>query len=207
MQAAGAGGMAQIAHALRFAKHLFPRHFAQMVFQRHRVCDKFHTIIKTAVSLDVQVFGASVSDVEQLLSVIVYRAAVINLQLNAEVPQALAVKHEIGGVVVFMDNVVMLVPAGGAVDVVIVIPIGTVAADNAAAVLTADVILIKTVIAERMVIVLNGIFLIDSIVTVVADYGQTVSTAFTKPVTFYLVHGIERVLDTTIRTNSSFFHW
>ena len=89
MQAAGAGGMAQIAHALRLAKYLFPRHFAQMVFQRHRVCDKFHTIIKTAVSLDVQVFGASVSDVEQLLSVIVYRAAVINLQLNAEVRRPL----------------------------------------------------------------------------------------------------------------------
>ena len=122
-------------------------------------------------------------------------------------PQALAVKHEIGGVVVFMDNVVMLVPAGGAVDVVIVIPIGTVAADNAATVLTADIILIKTVIAERVCIVLDSIFLINSLVTVVADYGQTVSTAFTKPVTFYLVHRIERVLDTTIRTNSSFFHW
>ena len=199
--------MAQITHALCLAKYIFPRHFVQMVFQCHRVCDKFHTILKTAVSLDVQVFDASVSDVEQLLSVIVYHATVINLQLNAEVSQALAVKHEIGGVVVFMDNVVMLVPAGGAVDVVIVIPIGTVEADNAAAVLTADVILIKTVIAERMVIVLNGIFLIDSLVTVVADYGQTVSIAFTKPVTFYLVHGIERVLDTTVRTNSSFFHW
>ena len=48
--------------------------------------DKFKTFIQTAVCLDVQVFSASVSDVEQLLSVIVYRAAVINLQLNAEVP-------------------------------------------------------------------------------------------------------------------------
>ena len=171
------------------------------------MCDKFHTIIKTAVSFDIQVFDASVSDVEQLLSVIVYRAAVINLQLNAEVPQALAMKHEIGGVVVFMDNVVMLVPAGRAVGVVIVIPIGTVAADNAAAVLTADVILVKTVIAERVCIVLDSIFLINSLVTVVTDYGQTVSTAFTKPVPFYLVHSIERVLDTTISTNSSLFHW
>ena len=81
--------MTEITHALRFAEDFRPRHFVQMIFQRHRVCDKFHTIIKTAVSLDVQVFGASVSDVEQLLSVIVYRAAVINLQLNAEVPQAL----------------------------------------------------------------------------------------------------------------------
>ena len=40
---------------------------------------------------------------------------------------------------------------------------------------------------KRQVIVLNGIFLIDSLVTVVADYGQTISTAFTKPVPFYLV--------------------
>ena len=116
------------------------------------------------------------------LSVIVYRAAVINLQLNAEVSQALAVKHEIGGVVVFMDNVVMIVPAGGAVDVVIIIPIGTVAADNTAAVLTADVILIKAMVAEYIVVILDGVFLINSFVTVVADYGQTVSTAFTKPV-------------------------
>ena len=121
------------------------------------MCDKFHTIIKTAVSFDIQVFDASVSDVEQLLSVIVYRAAVINLQLNAEVPQTFAVKHEIGGVVVFMDNVVMLVPAGGAVDVVIVIPVGTVAADNAAAVLTADVILIKAMVAEYIVVILDGV--------------------------------------------------
>ena len=142
-----------------------------MVFQCHRVCDKFHTIIKTAVSFDIQVFGASVSDVEQLLSVIVYRAAVINLQLNAEVPQALAMKHEIGGVVVFMDNVVMLVPAGGAVDVVIVIPIGTVAADNAAAVLTADVILIKAMVAEYIVVILDGVFLVDPLGAVVADDG------------------------------------
>ena len=80
----------------------------------------------------------------------------------------------------------MLVPAGGAVDVVIVIPIGTVAADNAAAVLTADVILIKTVIAERMVIVLNGIFLIDSLVTVVADRSAQLSQS-QSPSTWYMV--------------------
>ena len=115
-----------------------------MVFQCHRVCDKLHAIIKTAISFDIQVFCAGVGNIEQLLSVIVYRAAVINLQLDTEVPQALAVKYEIRGVVVFMDNVVMLVPAGGAVDIVIVIPIGTVAADNTTAVLTANVVFVKT---------------------------------------------------------------
>ena len=69
------------------------------------------TFIQTAVRLDVQVFSASVSDVEQLLRVAVYRAAVINLQLNAEMPQALAMKHEVGRVVVFMDNVVSARPS------------------------------------------------------------------------------------------------
>ena len=207
MKAAGARRVAEVPHALRCTQDFCPRHFVQMVFERHRVSNELQSFIQTAVRLYVQIFAVSIGDVQQLLCVAVYRAAVINLQLDTEVPQALAVKYEIRGVVVFMDNVVMLVPAGGAVDIVIVIPIGTVAADNASAVLTADIILIKTVIAERVCIVLDSIFLVNSLVTVVADYGQTISTAFTKPVTFYLVHGIERVLDTAISTNSSFFHW
>ncbi len=106
-----------------------------------------------------------------------------------------------------MDNVVMLVPAGRAVGVVIVIPIGTVAADNAAAVLTADVILIKAMVAEYIVVILDGVFLINSFVTVVADYGQTVSTAFTKPVIFHLEHFVDRVFCTAVCTNSCFTHW
>ena len=157
MKSAGSCRMTEIAHALRFAEDFRPRHFVQMVFERHRVSNELQSFIQTAVRLYVQIFAVSIGDVQQLLCVAVYRAAVINLQLDTEVPQALAVKYEIRGVVVFMDNVVMLVPAGGAVDIVIVIPIGTVAADNASAVLTADIILIKTVIAERVCIVLDSI--------------------------------------------------
>ena len=140
------------------------------------------------------------------MSVIVYRTAVINLQLNAEVSQALAVKHEIGGVVVFMDNVVMIVPAGGAVDVVIVIPIGTVAVNNAVAVFTADVILIKAVVAEYVRIVFDGILLINPLGTVVADYGQTLRTVLAEPISFRLIHILNLVLFTAVCTNPCFVH-
>ena len=39
MQSAGSCCMAEIAHALRLAKNLRPRHFVQLIFERHRVSD------------------------------------------------------------------------------------------------------------------------------------------------------------------------
>ena len=49
-----------------------------MVFERHRMSDKLQAFIQAAVRLDVQVFGVGVRDVQQLLRVAVYRAAVID---------------------------------------------------------------------------------------------------------------------------------
>ena len=65
-------------------------------------------------------------------------------------PQAFAVKHQIGRVAVLMDDLAVLIPAGCAVGVVVIVPIGAVTVNNAVAVLAADVILIKAVIAERV---------------------------------------------------------
>ena len=76
MKAASSCRMAEVPHALRFAKDFRPRHFVQMVFERHRMSDKLQAFIQAAVRLDVQVFG--VGDVQQLLRVAVYRAAVID---------------------------------------------------------------------------------------------------------------------------------
>ena len=70
--------MAEIAHALRFAQHLRPRHFVQMVFERHRMSDKLQAFIQAAVRLYIQIFTISIGDVQQLLRVAVYRAAVID---------------------------------------------------------------------------------------------------------------------------------
>ncbi|MEI3556588.1 MAG: hypothetical protein V8Q23_07225 [Eubacteriales bacterium] len=168
--------------------------------------DKLQAIIQTAVRFDVQVFGASVSDVEQLLRVAVNRAAVINFELNAEMPQTLAMEHEVGRVAVFVNNVVMLVPAGCAVGVVVIIPIGAVALNNTVAVLAADVILIKAVVAKRVHVILDGVFLVDPLGTVVADDGQAVGAILAEPVAFHLEHFVNRMLCTAVCTNSCFAH-
>ena len=86
MKSTRPGRVAQITHALRLAKDFRPRHFIQVVVQRHRMGDKLKTFIQATVRLDVQVFGVGVRDVEQLLRVAVDRAAVINFELNAEMP-------------------------------------------------------------------------------------------------------------------------
>mgnify|MGYP000461838132 CR=1 FL=1 len=122
-----------------------------MVFERHRVSDKLKTFIQTAVRLDVEIFCVFVRDVEQLLRVAVNRTAVVDFKLNAEMPQALAMEHEVGRVAVFVNDIVMLVPAGCAVGVVAIIPIRAVTMNNTVAVLAADVILIETVVTQRVV--------------------------------------------------------
>ena len=72
-------------------------------------------------------------------------------------PQALAMKHKIRCVIVLVNNVTMLIPAGCAVGVVVIVPIGAVAVNNAVAVLAADVILIETVVTQRVGVILNSV--------------------------------------------------
>ena len=84
-------------------------------------------------------------------------------------PQTLAMEHEVGRVAVFVNNVTMLIPAGCAVGVVVTVPVRAVAMNNAVAVLAADVIFIKAVITERVRVILDGVLLVDSLGTVVAD--------------------------------------
>ena len=70
--------MAEIIHATGLAENFRPRHFVQMVFQCHRMRYELQAFIQTAVCLDVEVFCVLVRDVEQLLRVAVYRAAVVD---------------------------------------------------------------------------------------------------------------------------------
>ena len=122
-------------------------------------------------------------------------------------PQTLAMEHEVGRVIVLVNNLTMLIPAGCAVGVVVIVPIGAVAVNDAIAVLAADVILIKAVIAKRVRIVLDGVFLVDPLGTVVADYGQAIGAVLAEPVTFHFKHIFNRVLCTAVCTNSRFLHW
>ena len=70
--------MTKITHALRFAEDFRPRHFVQMVFQRHRMRYKFQAFVQATIRLYIQIFTISIGDVQQLLRVAVYRAAVID---------------------------------------------------------------------------------------------------------------------------------
>ena len=64
--------------------------------------------------------------------------------------KALAVKHKVRRVAVFMNDLAVLIPAGHAVSVVVSVPVRAVAVDNAAAIIAADVVLVEAVIAKRV---------------------------------------------------------
>ena len=109
-------------------------------------------------------------------------------------------------IIVLVYNVTMLIPAGCAVGVVVIIPIRAVTMNNAVAVFAADVVFIKAVVAECVGIVLDGVFLVDPLGTVVTDYGQAVGTILAEPVAFRLIHVFNWVFCTAVCTNSRFAH-
>ena len=90
---------------------------------------------------------------------------------------------------------------------IVIIEVGIIAAQDAATVVAADIMLVKTALAERVMIVLNGAFLIDAIAAVITGYCQTIYTVLTEPVALYLKHFADRVLCTAVGTNSSIFHF
>ena len=97
-------------------------------------------------------------------------------------------EHKVGRIVVVVNRALMLVPAVRAIGMIVIIEVGIIAAQDAATVVAADIVLVRTALAERVMIVLNGAFLIDAVATVVTDYGQMVGTVLTEPVTLYLKH-------------------
>ena len=207
MQATGPGGVAEVVHSLCFAENRRPRHFGQMVLKRHRMSDKLQAFIQATVRLDVQVFGIGVRDVKELLRIAVDCTAVVDFKLYAEMTQTFAVENKVWCVAVFVDDLAVLIPAGCAVGVVVIVPIGAVTVNNAVAVLAADVVFIKAVVAKRVRVILDGVFLVDPLSTVVADYGQAVGAVLAEPVIFHLEHFVDRMLRTAICTNSCFTHW
>ena len=116
-------------------------------------------------------------------------------------------KHEIGRVAVFVDDLAVFAPAGRAVSVVVSVPVCAVAMNNAATIIAAHVILIKAVIAEYVRVILDSIFLINPFVAVVTDDSQSVGAVLAEPVALYLVHIFDCMLCTAVCTNSNFLHW
>ena len=133
--------------------------------------------------------------------------AVIDFELNAEMAKAFAMEHEVRCVAVFVNNLAVRVPAGRAVSVVVAVPVRAVTMNNAAAVIAANIIFVKAMLAERVRIILDSIFLINPFVAVVADDSQPVCAILAEPVTFYLKHIFNRMFCTEVCTNSGFLHW
>ena len=79
--------------------------------------------------------------------------------------------------------------------------------NNAVAVFAADVVFIKAVVAECVGIVLDGVFLVDPLGTVVTNDGQAVGAVLAEPIAFHFKHLVNRMLFTAICTNSCFAHW
>lgn len=94
VQAASSCRMAEIAHALRLAEDFRPRHFVQVILERHWMGNKLQAFIQAAVRFDVEIFCVLVRDVKQLLRVAVYRAAVVDFEFNAEMTQTFAVENK-----------------------------------------------------------------------------------------------------------------
>ena len=94
MKAASSCRMAEITHALCFAEDFRPRHFIQLILERHRMGYEFKSFIQTAVRLDVQVFCILVCNIKQFLCIAVHRAAVIDFEFHAEMAQTLAMKKQ-----------------------------------------------------------------------------------------------------------------
>ena len=103
-------------------------------------------------------------------------------------PQAFSVEYKVGRIAVFVDDHAVLVPAGRAVGVIVTIPVRAVTMNNAAAIIAAHVILIEAVVAKCVRVILDGVFLVDPLSTVIADYGQAICAVLAEPIAFYLVH-------------------
>ena len=115
-------------------------------------------------------------------------------------------KHQIGRVAVLVDDLAVLIPAGCAISVVVTVPVCAVAMNNPTAIIAAHVILIEAVVAKRVRVILDGVFLVDPLSAVVADYGQAVGAILAEPVIFHLEHFVDRMLCTAICTNSCSAH-
>ena len=78
--------------------------------------------------------------------------------------------------------------------------------NNAVAVITANIIFVKAMLTERMRVILNGVFLVDPLSTVIADYGQAICAILAEPIAFHFKHLVNWMLSTAICTNSCFAH-
>jgi hypothetical protein len=182
VKAAGRGIMRGISHFQSLLKDLFPIHLGGVVFQGHGMADDLEPVADATVMLAVDMIAGSIGDVAQLFSVLVDFAALVDLQLYAHVEIVLrTVEDRFGLVVVRVDRTLLeLLIAAFAIRVVrIVIVIGIVIGDQAAAIFAGCVSVLIATGAEGVMAISLGIVPTNACGTAIAKDGQIVQTVFT----------------------------
>ena len=105
-------------------QHLIPRHFVELVLQRHGVRDDLKAVIQTAIVLAVGKGVLPVGNVQQGRGVLVVLAGTVDLQLDTEEAGPGAIEDGTGLEIVIMDSAVFNVGAAvTAIGIVIVVRI------------------------------------------------------------------------------------
>ena len=125
----------------------YPRHLGLMVLQGHGVGDDLKAVHQRAVVLtvDAVILGLGIANVQDLLGVVLVLAALVDLQLHAEVAFSGTEEVEFGNVVVVMDglavqDVVAMLAVGNVVQIIHVV--GAVIVDELTATAAVGVVIL-----------------------------------------------------------------
>ena len=122
-----------------------------MILQCQRMGDKLEAVVQRTVRLDVQVVGVAVCDLQKSVCVRSVFSALVDLQLYAEPTQAFAMEDQLRNIVVLMDRttvagIIIAVTA----EVFVVVLVNMIVVNQRAAMVTAGVVALTAVMAERI---------------------------------------------------------
>ena len=183
VQTTGACLMRQIPLCDGLAQYLVPRHFVELILQRHGMRHDLKAVVQTAIVLAVSKGVLPVSNVQQGRGVLVVLACAVDLQLYAEKAGPGAVEDGTGLEIVIMDSAVFNVGAAvTAIGIVIVVRISSAIKGNkAAAAGAAGVIAVAAVGTDRVSVVVGQAFTLpEPGAAVDADLGHFLQTVRAK---------------------------
>ncbi len=103
MQSASGSLVAVIAEPERLFHDAFPRHLIAVMVEGHRVGDDFHSIVKRAVRLYVDLFVKRISDVKDLVSLFAVLPSAVDFKLYTEETRTFSVENGRGLVGIVVD--------------------------------------------------------------------------------------------------------
>ena len=135
--------------------------------------DQLQPVVQAAVRFDIEVVRFPVGHPEQPAGIIVFTSALIDLQFHAEPAQALAVEHQLGHVIIFVDHGIGKASAVALLaQLFIIIAIHQFVVEQGVALFTSGIIPVIAAPAQGMVTVPNVRFGIKPVSAFIADKRQ-----------------------------------